>query len=198
MPAGHRIGTKQELCERFGVAPATLSEALRVLRNRGVIEVRPGPGGGAFVADASPLIRLAHTVLDLREHGATVNDVIGVLDALDEAVIRDAARHRRARDMRDLDVLMGKLAEVWHDPRQGDSLNWALHRRIAQISPNAVLRAFYQNMADYIATEGSAAYVAGFRSDSAERLQAHYDIVEAIRSQDEAVVRDVAFRHRTL
>ena len=50
LPAGYRIGTKQELCEEFGVAPATLSEALRVLRARGIIDVRPGPGGGTFVA----------------------------------------------------------------------------------------------------------------------------------------------------
>jgi DNA-binding FadR family transcriptional regulator len=46
LPAGYRIGTKQELCGEFGVAPATLSEALRVLRARGVVDVRPGPGGG--------------------------------------------------------------------------------------------------------------------------------------------------------
>lgn len=197
LPAGYRIGTKQELCDQFGVAPATLSEALRVLRNRGVIEVRPGPGGGAFVADASPLIRLAQTVLALRDDGATVNDVIGVLDALDEAIIRDAALHRRARDLKDLDALLGKLTEVWHDPSEGTYCNWQLHRRIAEITPNAVLRAFYQNMVDYIESEGPPIAVAGFRADSTERLQVHYDIVNAIRSRDESAVRDVALRHRT-
>jgi DNA-binding FadR family transcriptional regulator len=198
-PAGARIGTKHELCEEFGVAPATLSEALRVLRARGVIDVRPGPGGGAFVAEASPLIRLAQTVLALRDEGATVNDVVGVLDALDEAVIRDAALHRRARDLRDLDALMGKLAAAWTDPAEGSYCNWQLHRRIAEITPNAVLRAFYQNMVDYI--EGEDFQVPpsapGFRLDSKERLQVHYDIVAAIRSQDADAVREVAFRHRT-
>src|SRR5579875_2328687 len=74
LPAGHRIGTKQELCDQFGVAPATLGEAMRVLRARGLIEVRPGPGGGLFVAEQSPLIRLAHSVLALRQSGATIND----------------------------------------------------------------------------------------------------------------------------
>jgi DNA-binding FadR family transcriptional regulator len=199
LPAGYRIGTKQELREEFRVAPATLSEALRVLRTRGVIDVRPGPGGGAFVADASPLIRLAHTVLALRDDGATVNDVIGVLDALDEAVIRDAARHRRARDLRDMDTLMGKLAAVWHDPAEGSYCNWQLHRRIAEITPNVVLRAFYLNMVDYIEAEGphAAAAAAGFTFDSAERLQVHYDIVAAISAQDQAAVRDVALRHRS-
>lgn len=197
LPAGHRIGTKHELRDRFGVAPATLAEALRVLRNRGAIEVRPGPGGGAFVADASPLIRLAQTVLALREHGATVNDVIGVLDALDEAVITDAARYRQDSDVADLDALLARLARVWPDPAEGTSCNWRLHRRIAEITPNPVLRAFYQNMVDYIEAEGLPLSVSGFRSDSAGRLQVHYDIVDAIRSQDEAAVRAVVLRHRT-
>lgn len=199
LPAGHRIGTKQELCEEFGVAPATLSEALRVLRARSVVEVRPGPGGGTFVADASPLIRLAQTVLELRHDGATVNDVIGVLDAIDEAVIRDAALHRTARDLQDLDALMKRLAAAWGDPSRGSYCNWQLHRRIAEITPNAVLRAFYQNLVDYIEDEESEAPlpVPGFRFDSDERLRVHYDIVEVIRSRDTEAARAVALRHRT-
>jgi len=174
LQAGHRIGTKQELREEFGVAPATLSEA--------------------------PLIRLAQTVLALRNNGATVNDVLGVLDALDEAVIHDAALYRRARDLRELDALMNKLTKVWHDPAEGSYCNWRLHRRIAEITPNAVLRAFYQNMVDYIEGEGlqtSTEVVPGFRADSEERLQIHRGIVEAIRSQDQDDVRSVVLRHRT-
>ena len=201
LPAGYRIGTKIELCEEFGVAPATLSEALRLLRARGIVDVRPGPGGGTFVADQSPLIRLAQTVLSLRDTGATVNDVIGVLDALDEAVIRDAAIHRQASDLRELDALMTKLAKVWHDPAQGIDCNWQLHRRIAEITPNVVLRAFYQNMIDYIEQERQRTAhdneVPPFLSNSEERLRIHYDIVEAIRSQDERAVREVVLRHRS-
>jgi DNA-binding FadR family transcriptional regulator len=199
LPAGHRIGTKQALCEEFGVAPATLSEALRVLRVRGVIEVRPGPGGGTFVADASPLIRLAQTVLELRHDGATVNDVVGVLDALDEAVIRDAAQHRTAQDLSDLDILMERLASAWHDPTRGSYCNWQLHRRIAEVTPNVVLRAFYQNMVDYIEGEDAQAPlpVPGIRFDSEERLRVHFDIVEVIRSQNTDAAREVALRHRT-
>lgn len=195
---GHRIGTKQELCEQFGVAPATLSEALKLLRARGTIEVRPGPGGGAFVADVSPLIRLGHSVLALRDGGAPVNDVLGVIDALDEAVVREAAAHRTARDLRELDALTRKLSQAWHDPARGPRCNWALHRRIAQITPNVVLRAFYQNMIDYIEAEGPQASreVLVLAPDSERRLAIHHQIVAAIRSRDQDEVADVMRRHR--
>ncbi|GGH33322.1 FadR/GntR family transcriptional regulator [Microbacterium album] len=199
---GYRIGTKQELCERYGVASATLGEAMRVLRARGVIEVRPGPGGGLFVADQSPLIRLAHSVLKLRQDGATVNEIVAVLDALDEAVLRDAAEHRTEQDLIDLDALIAELAEVWGDPVAGLHCNWRLHRRIAQISPNAVLRTFYLNLVDYIEAESvgesSTFDVMGFHPDTDERLQIHRDLVEAIRTRDETLQRDAIVRHRTL
>jgi len=202
LPAGYRIGTKQELCERYRVASATLAEAMRVLRARGVIEVRPGPGGGLFVANQSPLIRLAHSVLKLREGGATVNEIVAVLDALDEAVLRDAAQHRTDQDLAELDALIAELAEVWGDPVAGLHCNWRLHRRIAQISPNAVLRTFYLNLVDYIEAESvgesSTFDVMGFHPDTDERLQIHRDLVEAIRTRDESLQRDSIVRHRTL
>lgn len=199
---GYRIGTKHELCERYGVASATLGEALRVLRARGVIEVRPGPGGGIFVAEQSPLLRLAHDVLSLRQQGATVNDIVEVLDALDEAVLRDAAEHRTDADLAELDALLVEVAETWHDPIAGLHGNWRLHRRIAQITPNAVLRTFYLNLVDYIESESvgeSRTFdVLGFHPDTDERLQIHRDLVEAIRSRSIDMQRDAIVRHRTL
>lgn len=199
---GTRIGTKQELCDQYGVAPATLGEAMRVLRARGAIEVRPGPGGGLFVAYQSPLIRLAHGVLRLRQDGATVNDIVAVLDAMDEAVMRDAIANRTPQDLADLDALIAELAEVWNDPVAGLHCNWRLHRRIAEISPNAVLRTFYLNLVDYIESESvgesSTFDVMGFHPDTDERLQIHRDLVEAIRTGDRELVAGTLLRHRTL
>src|SRR3954464_16025563 len=55
---GERLGTKDDLRQRFGVAVATVNEAVRLLEMRGLIEARPGPGGGAFVANSSVRVAL--------------------------------------------------------------------------------------------------------------------------------------------
>jgi DNA-binding IclR family transcriptional regulator len=50
LPAGYRFGTRADLRRRFNVAMATVNESIRVLEMRKIVEARPGPGGGVFVA----------------------------------------------------------------------------------------------------------------------------------------------------
>nr|WP_272953136.1 FCD domain-containing protein [Microbacterium sp. B19(2022)] len=140
----------------------------------------------------------------MRQTGAPVNDVIKVLDALDEAVMHDAVLNRTDADIADLDAVMSDLADHWHDPIEGLHGNWRLHRRIAEISPNAVLRTFYLNLVDYIegetagAADEDALAVPGFRQDTDERLHIHEALIEAIRSSDVEAGRKAVLDHRTL
>jgi DNA-binding FadR family transcriptional regulator len=71
-----------------------------------------------------------------------------------------------------------RSATAWSDPVAAGDANWRLHRRIAEITPNAVLRAFYQHMVDYVQEEGLSTL--GLRTGSAARLRVHHDIVTAI------------------
>jgi DNA-binding FadR family transcriptional regulator len=52
---GEKLPPERELKEMFHVSRGTLRESLRVLEQKGLIEIRIGVGGGAFVRQASAL-----------------------------------------------------------------------------------------------------------------------------------------------
>ncbi|MCK2212353.1 FCD domain-containing protein [Actinomadura sp. ATCC 31491] len=195
---GDPVGTLESLRAETGLAYATVSEAVRLLRDRGVLEIRPGRGGGLFVAERGPVVRLRHTLLSVAEEPGTVADAIELRDHLEELVDVGAARHRTGRDVADLRGLLRRLraAPDWDGFMRA---NWALHERIAAISPNAMARAVYTGTLGHLGAASSRfdddpAAAAGYR---AERYQVHADLVEAIAGGDEDAVRAAVARHNT-
>src|ERR1700729_1543342 len=74
--SGGRVRTKEDLRKRFGVAVATVNEAVRLLEMRGMIEARPGPGGGVFVARPEVRIAMMHTVLGFPPASTSYRDYL--------------------------------------------------------------------------------------------------------------------------
>ena len=76
--------------------------------------------------------------------------------------------------------------------------NWALHERIAAISPNGMARAVYTSTLGHLAGTSSRfdedPTSADYRGD---RHQVHVDLVEAIAEGDEPAVRAAVARHNT-
>src|SRR5260221_14011531 len=62
-PVGTSLGRRTDLMVEHDVSPTVMNETLRILRDRGLVVVRPGPGGGVFVANQPPQVRLG--ALDL-------------------------------------------------------------------------------------------------------------------------------------
>jgi DNA-binding FadR family transcriptional regulator len=195
---GAAVGTIDSLRAETGFAYATVSEAVRLLRDRGVLEIRPGRGGGLFVADRGPVVRLRHTLLSVAEEPGTVADAIELRDHLEVLVDIGAARHRTERDVGDLRRLLQQMrtAPDWDGFMRA---NWALHERIAAICPNGMARAVYTSTLGHLNAATSRfdeedPAAADYRTD---RYQVHVDLVEAIAGGDEHAVRAAVARHNT-
>jgi DNA-binding FadR family transcriptional regulator len=125
--AGDRLPSERELCERFGVSRVTVREALRVLEANGLVEIRVGARGGAFVTAPSSrlvgegivdLISLA-TISAVEVTEARMVFELGIVPLVCErATAEDIAALSEICDQSD-DALKGdeyplELSAAWH------------------------------------------------------------------------------------
>jgi GntR family transcriptional repressor for pyruvate dehydrogenase complex len=195
-PAGTPVGTIEELRTESGFARATVSEAVRLLADRGVLTIRPGRGGGLFVADQGPVVRMRRTLLAGADRAGEVADAVELRNHLEELIDLGAARTCGEPDAEALRAGLRTMRDA------GDwagflRANWSLHERIAALCPNAMARAVYTGALGHLdATTPrlDAAHddVAAYR---ARRLQVHVDLVEAIARGDAAAVRAAVAAH---
>ena len=196
---GDRIATMDELREQSGYGRATIGETARLLSERGSVEVRPGRGGGLFVAPQSPAVQIRRTLLMAPQGGSTIGDAIAVREALEELIALDAAGHRTPDDIIDLRAAMSEMQAVGADWSAFMAVNWSLHERIAAITPNSLARGIYLATIRAVAElpvhpqtdndEDAANYLS-------ERTAIHAQLVDAIASGDPEQTRRAVEAHR--
>jgi DNA-binding FadR family transcriptional regulator len=175
---GDRLGTKTDLRERFGVAAATINEAVRLLEMRGLLVARPGPGGGIFVTSQPARVRLNQFVLGYRWGEATVADYHVLRNALEPLVCREAAAYRTPADLDALRAMLEEMRSHVDEPLRYLHDTLALHRRVARVCRNAPLHSFYLTVIDFLedALEGAEFD----RFDGLEHLERHIALIDAI------------------
>lgn len=198
LSAGHRLGTKQSLRREYDVAVATLNEALRLLGDRGLITVRPGVKGGIFVATPPALVRLGRKMLELSGDAVSVTDCLVVRDTLEPLVLREAARFASAADIEHLRAAVDQMLQPDLAADAYMRVNWKLHRDLAAITPNQVLRHMYQSLLEFVESRLQRVAVGERPLDTHTGALIHKQLVDAIASRDETRLTRAIAAHDAL
>jgi DNA-binding FadR family transcriptional regulator len=193
---GSRLGLRTALISRFGVSPSVMNEALRILRERDLVEVKPGPNGGVFVANPPPQVRLGG--IDLWHQGLAVDpeqlfEARRYLDSMFPAV---AMQRATPDDIRAMEWALDDMRAAREDPRAWMDANLRLHLAIARASRIEVLIGLYQTIVSLLsATMTKASFVDGMEGPRAHNMEVHVNLVAAIRDRDATTLEKMLAQH---
>ena len=110
--AGDRLPAERELAVQFGVSRNTIREALRSLENSGLITLRKGATGGAFVRDGNGDVVVAG-IRDMLTLGAlTPGEITEARIWIEQAVVRAACQRHTAADVAALEANLVTAADA--------------------------------------------------------------------------------------
>ncbi len=183
---GDQLPSERALAGQMEISRPTVREALKVLVDSGVVEVRPGAGGGAFVTSEFVPREV------LRRAEMRIGEVAGVLEArrlLEPRVAQLAAMHGREADFSAMQKTLDRQAAIAHAPERFLAnedrflaLDVQFHLGIARATGNATIVGLMRSLLRQLEI---ARDMAMHVPASVERsLEIHAETIAAIRSGD--------------
>lgn len=148
LKVGDRLPNERQLGEIFGVSRATLREALRLLEALGIVEVKRGATGGAFIA--TPGAEHAGMLLSSFIHfrHATSQDLNEFRETFEAETASSAAERITEAETESLRELVAEFKNLEGDAPWGAfvDIDLRFHMRVAELSKNQIRIAIMQGI----------------------------------------------------
>jgi DNA-binding FadR family transcriptional regulator len=183
---GEKLPHVRELQDSLGTSRGTMREALRILGQKGLIEVRKGTKGGVFVREATTEPLAQSLALLIRQRRISVDDLAEFRQVIESGLIRLVSKKIKKKDITELKEIVehfktcvAKGAEGWADFLDAEvNLRKTLIRMTGNPMYEAVLFPIHENIFAY------AYQVPGQEARIEEAYTDWRKIVEALESND--------------
>jgi DNA-binding FadR family transcriptional regulator len=136
---GDRLPAERELGERFGVSRVTVREALRGLEANGMVTIKVGARGGAFVT-APTGARLGESIVDLLSlSGLTDMEVTEARQIFELGIIPLVCERATDEDINDLLEICDRGDKALDNGAYPMELSAEFHTRVAYASHNTAI-----------------------------------------------------------
>ena len=181
---GSSLGIEADLLATYNVSRPTRRESLRLLESQGVIEMRPGPGGGILVRHPSVDV-LAHGLsVFLRLHDVPFISVLQAREVIEPALAREAAVNGAETDFAELELSISRMRSIKDDHAGFIEENRVFHSIVARASGNKVLETFWSTIS--LLAHGEHHGMRYSFGNQKHVIEAHERILEACRARDGA------------
>jgi DNA-binding FadR family transcriptional regulator len=198
LQTGDTLPPERDLKDMFQTSRGTLREALRVLEQKGLIEIKLGVGGGSVVK-AAPLEQVCNGLdLLIRFQKISLRHLSEFREDVESAVAAIAARRAEAQDVQALEALVSDAREYrdrgvdyWREFVEVDK---KIHQALARITGNPMYIVVHQAVHDNIQR-----YYEQFLPWTPKMLRENYQdlraIVQSVKAGQDDQARNLAHRH---
>jgi len=196
LAAGHKLPAERDMARQFKTSRVSVREAYRSLEEVGLLRIRRGAEGGAFIAHVGhePVRRSLSLVLGLGK--SSHEEVTEARVLLEPAIARLAALRARPDDVAKLElVLVQEEQEVRHSTGDSGTTAGQFHRAIADCARNMPLVVLMNALADLTAESVSQLDVRIRSRHRRKNCEYHRQIFEAIRANDGEAAYALMLQH---
>lgn len=196
--AGDTLPSERDLKDMFQTSRGTLREALRVLEQKGLIEIKLGVGGGAVVT-ASPIEQVCNGLdLLVRFQKISLQQLAEFREGVESTVADIAARRAGPQDAALLEDLLEKARHHAHRGvaywREFVEIDKQIHQALAEITGNPMYIVVNQMVHNNIQR-----YYEKFLPWNEAMLQENYqdlsDIIQNVKTGRADLARRMAHKH---
>jgi len=190
---GDRLPPERELARTFHVSPIVAREAVHMLETAGLVSIRRGSTGGAFVAEVThrPVAESLATLLRLG--GATLHQVSEARLVIEPEIAAFAAARRRPEHLALLEHNLDETDASLASTRTARRLNLQFHKLLVGITGNPFLAVCLGALIENL--ENNAAYMDLALDAVASTRDQHREIYRAVRRRDAAAAAQRMHRH---
>jgi DNA-binding FadR family transcriptional regulator len=197
-PPGSALPPEPVLCELFAVSRTVIREAVKILQEKGLVQVRQGAG-----TMINPLVAwnmldemvLAATIAE-DESLAILDDLVVTRRLLESDMAQVAARSADDAAIDRLRALVDRMDELLHDVTAYHEHDRAFHDTIMRASGNRIARGVVRSLESQVINTASYVGTSGLEFCRASN-RGHRRIFERIAAHDETGASEAMFTHIT-
>jgi len=186
LKVGEKLPSERELAAHMAVSRVVVREALRSLEQSGLIEIRPGLAGGAFVVHdlQKPLFGCVHDLF--RTGSLSIPDFAEARRVVECFTVRRAAEAATAETVGRLSTINEEMAGAVDNEQRFVALHSEFHKEIARFSENPLMNLFVEALFELLSRlrPDPSFYDRKFILGTYER---HKAIIEALGRKDVAL-----------
>lgn len=189
LKVGDKLPSELELANKIGVSRASIREALKALKEMGLIDSKVG--GGSFISNNFTDSLSGPLSLMVALNNTDMKSIFEFRKVIEIGAVSSAANNYTEQELQELKQILENMKLVSEEQILG-KLDREFHEKIVDMSKNIF---FKINMKAIVDILDRFLYVSAMKSKKEDILKIHTEIYEALKLKDEKLAKKILERH---